>query len=124
MIKLIARKRKINKYLRRIIRKIRVRSKIKGSAERPRLSVFRSNIHIYSQIIDDSSGRTLVSASSLEFRNEKLKGLEKAKKVGEMIAQRALEKGIKKVVFDRGPYKYHGRVKELAEAARKASLEF
>jgi large subunit ribosomal protein L18 len=124
MIKLVARKRKINKYLRRIIRKIRVRSKIKGIPERPRLSVFRSNIHIYSQIIDDSSGRTLVSASSLEFRNEKLKGLEKAKKVGEMIAQRALKKGIKKVVFNRGPYKYHGRVKELAEAARKSGLEF
>mgnify|MGYP001080119055 CR=1 FL=1 len=124
MIRLILRRKKINKFLRRLIRKRRTRSKIKGTPERPRLSVFRSNIHIYVQLIDDLSGKTIASASSLEFRNEKMRGIDKARKVGELISQRALEKGIKKVVFDRGGYKYHGRIKELAESARKGGLEF
>jgi len=106
----------------------RVRKKIKGTAERPRLNVFRSLKHIYAQIIDDSQGVTLVAASTLD---EALKGKieyggnkEAAAEVGKLIAQKALDKGIKKVVFDRGGYLYHGRVKELAEAAREAGLEF
>jgi len=115
---------KLNKKLKRIKRHRRIRAKIKGTADRPRLSVYVSNINVYAQIIDDEKGHTLVSASSLEFRNEKLKGIEKAKKVGELIAKRALEKGIKKVVFDRGGFKYTGRIKTLAEAAREGGLEF
>jgi len=106
----------------------RVRKKIKGTAERPRLNVFRSLKHIYAQIIDDSQGVTLVAASTLD---EALKGKieyggnkEAAAEVGKLIAQKAFDKGIKKVVFDRGGYLYHGRVKELAEAAREAGLEF
>ena len=79
---------------------------------------------MYAQIIDDEKGNTLVNASSLEFKNEKLTGIEKAKKVGELIAERALEKGIKKVVFDRGGFKYSGRIKALAESARAKGLEF
>jgi len=115
---------KLNKKLKIIKRHRRIRAKIKGTADRPRLSVYVSNINVYAQIIDDEKGHTLVSASSLEFRNEKLKGIEKAKKVGELIAKRALEKGIKKVVFDRGGFKYTGRIKTLAEAAREGGLEF
>jgi large subunit ribosomal protein L18 len=115
---------KLNKKLRRLRRHKRVRAKIKGTAERPRLAVYVSNIHVYAQVIDDDKGHTLVSASSLEFRNEKMSGIEKAKKVGELIAERALEKGIKKVVFDRGGFKYTGRIKALAEAARAKGLEF
>ncbi len=120
------------KVLARLRRKRRVRKKIFGTPERPRLSVFRSCKHIYAQIIDDISGRTLVAASSLTPQiRERLAELKKeggktavAKAVGELIGQRALEAGIKKVVFDRGGYKYHGRVKALAEGARAAGLEF
>ncbi|HHI96464.1 MAG TPA: 50S ribosomal protein L18 [Thermodesulfatator atlanticus] len=120
------------KVLARLRRKRRVRKKIFGTPERPRLSVFRSCKHIYAQIIDDVSGRTLVAASSLTPQiREKLAELKKdggktavAKAVGELIGKRALEAGIKKVVFDRGGYKYHGRVKALAEGARAAGLEF
>ena len=106
-------------------RHYKLRSKLSGTSEKPRLCVFRSNMNIYAQIIDDTTGRTLVSASSLE------KGFESggpkkeiSKKVGEAIAKKALEAGIKTVVFDRGGYQYHGRVKELAEAAREGGLEF
>jgi large subunit ribosomal protein L18 len=106
----------------------RVREKVFGTSRRLRLSVYRSLNHIYAQIIDDLKGYTLVSASSLdkEFKgNESHKGnIKAARQVGELIAKRALEKGIKKVVFDRGGYLYHGRVKALAEAAREAGLEF
>ncbi|KDE49716.1 50S ribosomal protein L18 [Geobacillus sp. CAMR12739] len=100
--------------------------KIFGTAERPRLSVFRSNKHIYAQIIDDTKSSTIVSASTLdkEFGLDSTNNIEAAKKVGELVAKRALEKGIKKVVFDRGGYLYHGRVKALADAAREAGLEF
>ncbi len=120
------------KLLARLRRKRRVRKKIFGTPERPRLSVFRSCKHIYAQIIDDVSGRTLVAASSLTPQiREKVAELKKeggktavAKAVGELIGKRALEAGIKKVVFDRGGYKYHGRVKALAEGARAAGLEF
>ena len=109
----------------RIKRHKRVRAKISGTPERPRLNVFRSETNIYAQIIDDVSGRTLVSASSLEKGFEgRGNNCEAAAKVGEAIAQRAKDKGIDTVVFDRGGYLYHGRVKALAEGARKAGLEF
>lgn len=109
----------------------RVRKRVFGTPERPRLNVFRSVKHIYAQIIDDTQGHTLVSASSLDkeikaLRDGKNHGgdIEAARLVGELIGRRALEKGITKVVFDRGGYKYHGRVKALADAARSAGLEF
>lgn len=103
----------------------RVRAKVSGTTEAPRLNVFRSNVHIYAQIIDDTTGKTLVSSSSIEkdFDNSGTKK-EKAKKVGGILAKKAAEAGIKAVVFDRGGYKYHGRVKELAEGAREGGLEF
>jgi len=112
----------------REIRHARVRQKIMGTTARPRLSVFRSLNHIYAQIIDDSTSRTLVSASTVDSQvKSKTDGIAKTKKaevVGTLIAQKALDKGIKQVVFDRGGYRYHGRVKALAEGARKAGLEF
>ena len=101
-----------------------MRGKISGTAERPRLDVFRSSKHIYAQIIDDVAGVTLVSASSMEKGFEGFGGnIEAAGKVGKMIAEKALEKGIKTVVFDRGGFVYHGRVKALAEGAREGGLE-
>lgn len=109
-------------------RHFRVRKKVYGTAERPRLNVYRSEKHIYAQLINDDLGVTLAAASSLD---KELKGKlncgsnkEAARVVGELVAKRALEKGISKVVFDRGGYIYHGRVKELAEAAREAGLDF
>jgi large subunit ribosomal protein L18 len=103
----------------------RVRGKISGTAERPRLSVFRSENNIYAQIIDDVAGRTLVSASSVEKGFEGSGGnVEAAKKVGAKVAERALQKGIEEVVFDRGGYIYHGRVQALAEGAREGGLKF
>ena len=109
----------------RIKRHKRVRAKISGTAERPRLSVFRSESNIYAQIIDDVAGNTLVAASSVEKGFEGNGGnIEAAKKVGAMVAERALQKGIEEVVFDRGGYVYHGRVQALAEGAREAGLKF
>ncbi len=112
----------------REIRHARVRKKVFGGPERPRLNVFRSNRHIYAQVILDSEGRTLVAASTLdpEIRRSVAFGgnVEAARKVGELVARRALERGIDKVVFDRGGYIYHGRVAAVAEAARAAGLEF
>ncbi len=105
----------------------RIREKISGTAARPRLNVYRSLNHIYTQLIDDATGTTLVSASSKGKKgDEKSYGgnVEAAKAVGKAIAEKAQEKGIKKVVFDRGGYLYHGRVKALAEAAREAGLDF
>ena len=106
----------------------RLRNRLEGSQERPRLNVYRSLNHIYAQLIDDGSGVTLVSASTVQGRKkgEKRTGgnVASAKEVGKTIAQRAQEKGIKKVVFDRGGYLYHGRIKALADAAREAGLEF
>ena len=103
----------------------RIRRKLQGTAERPRLAVFRSVAHIYAQIIDDSQGRTVVSASSVEKASKTNGGnVAAAKQIGKTIARRAQEKGIKQVVFDRGGYQYHGRVKALADAAREAGLEF
>ena len=108
----------------RLRRHRRVRGKISGTAERPRLDVFRSSKHIYAQIIDDVAGVTLVSASTVEKGFEGFGGnVEAANKVGKMIAEKALEKGIKTVVFDRGGFVYHGRVKALAEGAREGGLE-
>jgi len=103
----------------------RIRQRVAGTPERPRLAVFRSIKHIYAQVIDDRTGKTLVSASSNE-KAEKITGgnLAGAKAIGALVARRAVEKGIKKVVFDRGGYLYHGRVKSLADAAREAGLEF
>lgn len=111
----------------RQIRHARVRRRVVGTKERPRLCVFRSLKHIYAQVTDDSQGHTLVAASSVEpsMRDVKSNGKrEKAALVGALVAQRALEKGITTVVFDRGGYKYHGRVKALAEAAREKGLKF
>jgi len=109
----------------RLHRHVRVRSKISGTAERPRLNVFRSLHHINAQIIDDVAGVTLVAASSAEKDFGAPGGnKEAARKVGQLIAKRAAEKGITEVVFDRGGYLYHGRVKELAEGAREGGLKF
>ena len=116
---------KINKKAMRLKRHIRVRGKVSGTAERPRLNVFRSNANIYAQIIDDVNGVTLVSANTLEKGFEGATGnAEAAKKVGVTLAERAKAKGIEQVVFDRGGYVYHGRVAALAEGAREAGLEF
>lgn len=105
-----------------------VRQKVAGTPDRPRLNVFRSLTQVYAQLIDDETGKTLASASTIESEiKPKLAGLnktEQAKLIGEAIARRAAEKGFKQVVFDRGGYRYHGRVRALAEAAREAGLEF
>lgn len=103
----------------------RIRAKIKGTAARPRLVVFRSNQHLYVQLIDDDKGKTLVSLSDFGIKQKKgLTRLELAKKIGISIAKKALEQNIKKVVFDRAGYKYHGRIKAIADGARKSGLEF
>ena len=104
----------------------RIRQKVKGSEARPRLAVYRSLNHIYAQVIDDGKGHTVASASSVEKATSVGSGgnVAGAKEVGKLVAERAKEKGIKKVVFDRGGYLYHGRVKALADAAREAGLEF
>ncbi|MBQ7668374.1 MAG: 50S ribosomal protein L18 [Clostridia bacterium] len=119
---------KPNSNKQRQIRHARVRNKVSGTTARPRLSVYRSLNNIYAQVIDDDAQKTLVSASTLD---EEIKGKlkatgnkEAAKAVGELVAKRAIDAGIKEVVFDRGGYIYHGRVKELADAAREAGLEF
>ena len=105
-------------------RHARVRNKISGTPECPRLNVFRSSSHIHAQIIDDVNGVTLVSASSVDMKLANGGNVEAAAQVGKAVAERALEKKIENVVFDRGGYIYHGRVKALAEAAREAGLEF
>lgn len=116
---------KTNRKLERVRRHIRIRNKISGTAERPRLCVFRSNANVYAQIIDDVAGNTLVSASTLDKEiKTKHANKEAAKEVGKLIAKRAAEKNIKDVVFDRGGYIYHGVIKELAEAAREGGLQF
>jgi large subunit ribosomal protein L18 len=113
----------VEKNQRRIKIKKSIRGKISGSAERPRMTVFRSNKQIYVQLVDDLSGTTLASASSLKL-TEKVAKKEQAAKVGEIVAQKAQEAGITDVVFDRNGYLYHGRIKELADAARKGGLKF
>jgi large subunit ribosomal protein L18 len=103
----------------------RIRQRVKGTPERPRLAVYRSLAHIYAQVIDDRKGTTLVAASSNEAASSASGGnVAAAKEIGKLVAERAKEKGIVKVVFDRGGYLYHGRVKALADAAREAGLEF
>jgi len=123
---------KKSKEKRKIRRKLRVRAKILGTAEKPRLSVFRSLSHIYAQIINDLSGETLVAANDLELKNNQkedkktnLKGkIAQAYSVGLLLAEKALKNKIKKVVFDRGSFSYHGRVKSLADGAREGGLQF
>lgn len=109
-------------------RHLRVRKRVVGSPERPRLNVFRSSKHIYAQVIDDAAGHTLASASTVDVElRDQVKGKtksEQAKLVGKLVAERALESGVRLVVFDRGGYVYHGRVKALADAAREAGLDF
>ena len=107
----------------RTARRVRVRNKIHGTAKRPRLAVFKSARHVYAQIVDDDKGLTLASASSLADE-VKGNGKVKAAAVGKLVAERAAEKGVKSVVFDRSSYQYHGQIKELADAARSAGLQF
>lgn len=118
--------KKVSRNLTRTQRHARVRKNLSGSAERPRMVVYRSLNHVYAQVIDDGVGSTLVSASSLDpsLKGQKMSLKEKATKVGELIGIRSKEKGITQVVFDRGGYKYHGRVAALAEAARSQGLDF
>ncbi|MBM7704950.1 50S ribosomal protein L18 [Metabacillus iocasae] len=117
---------KLDKNKVRKKRHARVRAKLFGTATRPRLNVFRSNKHIYAQIIDDTNSVTIASASTLdkELSLDGTSNVESAQKIGELVAKRAVEKGVKEVVFDRGGYLYHGRVKALADAAREAGLQF
>jgi len=123
-----ARVRKLSKNLHRLRVHERVRQRVTGTTDRPRLCVYRSLGHIYAQVIDDRTGKTLVSASSVDGETKKnLKGggnIAAAKVIGKTIAERAKTAGVSKVVFDRGGYKYHGRVKALADAAREAGLKF
>jgi len=121
---------KLSRREKRIRRHKRIRKKVFGTPERPRLAVYRSLHHFYAQIIDDTVGHTLVSASTLDPEFEKLTGkrggksIEDAKKVAEILVKRALEKGIKKVVFDRGGFIYHGKIKAFADKCRELGLEF
>jgi large subunit ribosomal protein L18 len=118
--------RQINKHIRATRRKHHVRKKVRGTPERPRLSVFRSNLHIYAQVIDDQAGVTLAAAGTLGKKAGEKYGGNKAaaEAVGKAVAEAAKAKGVTQVAFDRGPYKYHGRVKALADAARAAGLKF
>jgi large subunit ribosomal protein L18 len=115
---------KNKKQFRRNRIRMRIRKTISGSAERPRMSVFRSNKAIYVQLIDDIAGTTLLATSSAETAGDKMSKIEQAKSVGKQIAEKAKEAGIESVVFDRGGYLYHGRIKALAEAAREGGLKF
>lgn len=112
------------KQQKKIRRQRRVRAKILGTAKKPRLCVFRSNKHIYAQLIDDVQKKTILSASDQENKKGKAKKQDLAKKIGQEIAKQALEKKIEKVIFDRGPYQYHGRIKAVAEGAREGGLKF
>lgn len=120
--------KKIDRNQKRIERHFKIRNKIQGTPERPRLNIYRSAKHIYAQVIDDATGTTLVSASTadkeLKDKVAELTKTEAAKVVGQAVGERAKEKGIKAVVFDRGGYLYHGRVKVLADGARESGLEF
>ncbi len=109
---------------RRLRRRRRVRAKVRGSAERPRISVFRSNRGIFAQLIDDDSGRTLAAVNWTEADLRGLKPMEQANKAGQLLAERAKAAGVERAVFDRGGYQYHGRVKALAEGAREGGLTF
>jgi large subunit ribosomal protein L18 len=115
-----------NKQVVRFKRKLRIRSRIEGSMERPRLAIFRSNKHLYAQLVDDIKGHTLVSASTLEEELKEKHGgtIEGAKNLGNLVAKRALAKQISAIVFDRSGYLYHGRIKAVADAAREGGLKF
>jgi large subunit ribosomal protein L18 len=114
----------LTKPQRRLRRRKRVRAKIRGSAERPRLSVFRSNRGIFAQLIDDDAGRTITAADWTEPELKDLDRMEQAKRAGELLAKRATDAGVQTCVFDRGGYRYHGRIKALAEGAREGGLKF
>jgi large subunit ribosomal protein L18 len=114
----------LTKPARRLKRRRRVRAKVHGSAERPRISVFRSNRGVFVQLIDDEAARTVASVNWIEPELRGLARMEQAKRAGELLAQRAKSAGIEQAVFDRGGYKYHGRVKALAEGAREGGLRF
>ncbi len=114
-----------DKRRKRIRRKLHIRRRINGTAERPRLTVFKSNHYIYTQVIDDTEGKTLVSASNVEKENRNLKkNTEDAAKLGEVLGKRMVEKGVDNVVFDRNGYPYHGILKAVADGARKAGVKF
>lgn len=121
--KLKIRKHTSERVVSRVRKKIRIRKVVKGTSERPRLCIFRSNKHVYAQIINDVEGATLVSTSSLKVE-EKLAGMDLAKRVGQEVAKLAIAKNIKDVVFDRNGYIYHGQVKAMADGAREAGLNF
>lgn len=123
MIRIKLKNKTSNKSNKRLKNKARIRKKVDGSSERPRLAVFRSGKHMYAQIVDDATGKTLASYSTLEGEM-KTKNLESSKKVGAELAKRALAKNIKSVVFDRSGYVFHGRVKAVADGAREAGLSF
>lgn len=123
MIRIKLKNRTASKFTKRLKNKARIRKKVDGSAERPRLAVYRSGKHVYAQIIDDATGKTLVAFSTLEGNLNK-KNVETSKQVGAEIAKRALAKNIKNVVFDRSGYVFHGRVKAVADGAREAGLSF
>jgi large subunit ribosomal protein L18 len=114
----------LTKPKRRLARRRRVRAKVQGTPERPRISVFRSNRGIFAQLIDDETGRTVAAVNWTEADLRKLSGAEQARRVGAVLAERAQAAGVQTAVFDRGGYRYHGRVKALAEGAREAGLEF
>jgi len=114
----------LKKQEKRYRRHIRIRAKVKGTEKCPRLSVFRSNKYIYAQLIDDLSGKTLVSVSDIKMNKNKLNKIEKAKEIGSLLAKKAIAQKIKKIIFDRGGYKYHGRIKAVAEEAREGGLSF
>jgi large subunit ribosomal protein L18 len=121
--RLTIKKRSSDRLNSRLVKKMRVRKKISGNGEKPRMSVFKSAKHIYAQLVDDVSGKTLLASSSLKFEG-KDKGVEQAKKVGAEIAKLAKSKNISEVVFDRNGFQYHGRIRALAEGAREAGLKF
>ncbi len=123
MIRIKLKNKTSSKVTKRLKNKARIRKKVDGTMERPRLCVFRSGRHIYAQVIDDSTGRTMVAYSTLEGDLKK-KNIEAAKQVGAEIAKRALSKNIKQVVFDRSGYVFHGRIKAVADGAREAGLSF
>jgi large subunit ribosomal protein L18 len=114
----------LTKPVKRLKRRRRVRAKVRGSAERPRIAVFRSNRGIFAQLIDDDAGRTLAAVNWTESDLRTLAPMDQAKRAGELLAERARAAGVQRAVFDRGGYQYHGRVKALAEGAREAGLEF
>jgi large subunit ribosomal protein L18 len=114
----------LTKPQKRLRRRRRVRARIRGSAERPRLSVYRSNRGVFAQLIDDDSGRTLAAASWTEPELRKLESMEQAKRAGELLAERAKAAGVESCVFDRGGYRFHGRVAAIAEGAREGGLRF